>query len=51
MKHWKVLHRQPENRGQCLILLINQDLVKALKKTGYRVFMGFSEGNFIHHQS
>jgi hypothetical protein len=45
-EYWRVLDKQPEPKGQRLILLVDQDLAKAIKETSYRIFMGLVEGTF-----
>jgi hypothetical protein len=33
-KHWRMLDKQPELKGQKLILLMDQDSLSAIKRTG-----------------
>jgi hypothetical protein len=42
-EHWRVLDKQPDPKGQRLILLVDRDSTKGIKETGYRVFTGLSE--------
>jgi hypothetical protein len=44
VEHWRVLVRQPEPKGQRLILLIDQDSLTANKGTGYKIFTGLTQG-------
>jgi hypothetical protein len=44
VEHWRVLVRQPEPKGQRLILLIDRDSLTAIKGTGYKIFMGLTQG-------
>jgi hypothetical protein len=39
-----VLVRQPEPKGQRLILLTDWDSLTAIKGTGYKIFMGLTQG-------
>jgi hypothetical protein len=43
-EHWRVLDKQSEQKGQRLILFIDQDSLTAIKRTGYKIFTGFSHG-------
>jgi hypothetical protein len=43
---WKVLDSKDEITGRQLILLVNQDLANAIKKTSYNIYTGLSEGNY-----
>jgi hypothetical protein len=43
-EHWRILHKQPELKGQRLIMLIDQDSLSAIKMTGYKIFTGLSQG-------
>jgi hypothetical protein len=43
-EHWRVLDRQPELKGQKLILLIDWDSHTAIKETGYDVFTRLTQG-------
>jgi hypothetical protein len=43
-KHWRVLVKQSEPKGQRLILHIDRDSYTSIKKTGYRIFKGLSQG-------
>jgi hypothetical protein len=44
MDNWKILDKQSEPKGQRLILLIDQDSLSAIKRIGYKVFTGLSQG-------
>jgi hypothetical protein len=44
VEHWRVLVRQPELKGQRLILLIDWDSLTAIKGTGYKIFRGLTQG-------
>jgi hypothetical protein len=44
-KHWRVLDKQSEPKGQKIILLIDQDSLRAINTTGYKNFTGLSQGN------
>jgi hypothetical protein len=44
VEHWRVLVRQPEPKGQRLILLIDRDSLTAIKGTGYKIFTGLTQG-------
>jgi hypothetical protein len=39
-KHWRVLERLPELKGQRLTLIIEWDSYKVIKETGYKIFTG-----------
>jgi hypothetical protein len=39
-----VLNRQPERKGQRLILLIEQDSHIAIEETEYKIFTGLTHG-------
>jgi hypothetical protein len=43
-EHWRVLNRQPELKGQGLNLLIEQDSLKAIVETEYKIFTGLTHG-------
>jgi hypothetical protein len=43
-EHWRVLNRQPELKGQGLILLIEPDSLKAIEETEYKIFTGLTHG-------
>jgi hypothetical protein len=43
-EHWRILDKQPETTGQRPILLIEWDSLSAIKRTGYMIFTGLSEG-------
>jgi hypothetical protein len=43
-KHWRVLDKQSEPKGQRLILLIDQDSLPAIRRTGYKIFKELSKG-------
>jgi hypothetical protein len=45
-EQWKVLDKQHEPEGQRLILHIDRDSPAAIKRTGYKIFTGFSQGTF-----
>jgi hypothetical protein len=42
IEHWRVPDKQPEPRGQRLILLIDRDSQISIKQTGYRIYTGLS---------
>jgi hypothetical protein len=44
IEHWRVLDRQPEPKGQRLILLIDRDSLTVIKGTGYKIFTGLTQG-------
>jgi hypothetical protein len=37
-ENWRILDKQPEPKGQRLILLIDWDFLSAIKRTGYQNF-------------
>lgn len=43
-EHWRILNKQLELKGQRLILLIDQDSLSAIKRAGYKIFTGLSQG-------
>jgi hypothetical protein len=43
-EHWRVLDKQSEPKGQRLILHIDRDSYTNIKRTGYRIFTGLSQG-------
>jgi hypothetical protein len=43
-ENWRVLGRQSEPMGQILFLHIDQDSLRTIQKTGYKIFMGLSQG-------
>jgi hypothetical protein len=43
-KHWRILDKQSEPKGQRLILLIDWDSLTAIKRIGYKIFTGLSLG-------
>jgi hypothetical protein len=43
-KHWKVLDKQSEPKGQRLILHIDRDSLAAINRTRYKIFTGLSKG-------
>jgi hypothetical protein len=44
IEHWRVLDRQPEPKGQRLILLIDWDSLRVMKETRYKIFTGLTQG-------
>jgi hypothetical protein len=44
LEHWRVLDRQPELKGQRLILLVDWDSHTVIKETGYKIFTGLTQG-------
>jgi hypothetical protein len=44
IEHWRVLDKQSEPKGQRLILLIDQDPLTAIRRTGYKNLTGLSQG-------
>jgi hypothetical protein len=43
-KYWRALDKQSEPKGQRLILLIDRDSYNTIKRTGYKILTGLSEG-------
>jgi hypothetical protein len=43
-ENWRILDKQPEPKGQRLILHIDQDSFLAIKRTGFKIFTGLSQG-------
>jgi hypothetical protein len=43
-EHWRVLDKQFEPKGQRLILHIDRDSYSSIRRTGYRIFTGLSQG-------
>ncbi|PNF33649.1 hypothetical protein B7P43_G12928 [Cryptotermes secundus] len=43
---WRILDRKSEPKGQRLILLIDRDSLSVIKRIGYRVNAGLSQGTF-----
>jgi hypothetical protein len=43
-EHWKVLDMQSEPKGQGLIFLIDRDSLTVIKRIGYKIFTGLSQG-------
>jgi hypothetical protein len=39
-KNWRILDKQSEKKGQRLILHVDQDSFLAIKRTGYKIFIG-----------
>jgi hypothetical protein len=44
IEHWRVLDRQPEPKGQRLILLIDWDTLTVIKGTRCEIFTGLTQG-------
>jgi hypothetical protein len=45
-ENWRVLDSKDEPIGRGLILLVDWDTAKIIKRTSYKIFMGLSEGTF-----
>jgi hypothetical protein len=43
-EHWRMLNKQPEPKGLRLILSIDRDSYTCIRRTGHRIFTGFSQG-------
>jgi hypothetical protein len=43
-EYWRALDKQPEPKGQRLILLIDRDTYNIIKRTRYKILTGLSEG-------
>jgi hypothetical protein len=43
-EHWRVLDKQSEPKGHRLILLIDRDSLTAIKRAGYKILTGLSQG-------
>jgi hypothetical protein len=43
-EYWRALDKQPELKGQRLILLIDRDSYNTIKRTGYKILTGLLEG-------
>jgi hypothetical protein len=43
-EHWTELDKQSEKKGQRLILLIYPDSYTVIQRTGYKIFIDFSQG-------
>jgi hypothetical protein len=46
-ENWKILEKQSESKGQRLILHIDRDSFLAIKRTGYKIFTGLSQGTVM----
>jgi hypothetical protein len=43
-EYWRALDKQPDPKGQRLILLIDRDSYNTIKRTRYKILTGLSEG-------
>jgi hypothetical protein len=48
-EYWRVCDKQSEPKGQRLILLIDQDLLTAIKRIRYKFFTGLSQRTVMKH--
>jgi hypothetical protein len=44
-ENWRILDKHSEPKGQRLILYIDRDSILAIKRTGYKIITGLSQGN------
>ena len=46
MENWRILDSKDESTGKRLILSVDRDSARTIKRTGYKIFMGLSDGTF-----